>query len=466
MSAVLIFIGAVLRLFMLRARSLWFDEASTLLLASVPLARLPATIVRDEGNPPLFAALMHGWIALFSDPLFGLRLFSALSGIAALFAFRALARRVLPEKARAPALFFAAFSSYWVHLAQDGRVYSFLLLLALLAAIVVWDLGERPTVRRWAAYAALGVAGLYAHYYFAVVLAGHALWLLVRARRERRPLRDWALAHAAIAAVFLPWLPHFRDQLRLHVHDPVLGEALGPRHLLDTVGTIFYDPTFLGLALPQWLPVAVGAGVVVLLGFAAARARRANAVERSGLVFSFCGFGVPLALILLVELILRRPVTQARYFAPLSPYLFLCAAAALDGARAAARGARMLAMLVVVGGLAGYYVSAAYVDPKLGALADALRRTDARRPIVYVGTYYYLPMRVYYLPERPQYLAAEGEGLGYDYAGIPPYDGLMGRERLARLGPCLVIDESRRLTSRLASAATGRQLAPLLFPRP
>jgi mannosyltransferase len=466
MTAVLLALGAALRGFMLGAKSLWFDEASTLLLAAAPLSRLPAMIVRDEGNPPLFAALMHFWVPLFSDPRLGLRAFSALCGVASLFAFRALARRVLPEKDRLPALFFAAFSSYWVHLAQDGRVYAFLLLLALLEASLVWDLAESPAPRRWAAYAALSAAGLYAHYYFAVVLAGHAVWLLARGRAARRNLKDWAIAHAAIAAAFLPWLPFFRAQLRLHVGDPVLGEALTPRHLLDTLGTMFYDPTFLGLALPSWLPVAVGAGAVALLAVAGARARRASGVRRRELAYALFGLGAPLALILLVELALRRPVTQARYFAPFSPFLYLAAASALEGSRLRARAARVLAMLTVAAGLLGYFVSARYVDPHLGALAENLRtRTESRLPIVYVGSYYYLPMRVYYLPERAQYLAAEGN-LGYDYAGIPPYDGLLGPERLRRLGPCLVVDEARRLSPQLAFAADGPALAARLFPRP
>jgi hypothetical protein len=465
MTAAVLALGAFLRLFLLGAKSLWFDEASTLLLAAAPLARLPAMVVRDEGNPPLFSALMHFWVPLFSDPRVGVRLFSALCGIASLFVFRALARRVLPENARTPALVLAGLSSYWVHLAQDGRVYAFLLLLALLIAVLVWDLAQAPTPRRWAAYACLSAAGLYAHYYFAVVLAGHALWLFARAGGSRRDRISWVLAHAAIAAAFLPWLPSFHAQLRLHMGDPVLGEALTPRHLLDTLGTLFFDPTFLGLALPSWLPAALGSGIAVLFGVAATRSRRAPKAEFAGRAFALCGFAVPLAAILVVEFALRRPVTQARYFAPLSPFAYLAVAAALEGPRLRERAARVLVLLVVAGGLVCYYVSALYVDPHLDVLTAALRRTDARLPVVYVGSYYYLPMRVYYLPERAQYLAAEGN-LGYDYAGIPPYDGLMGPARLRRLGPCLVVDEGRRLSSELASAANGSALAARLFVRP
>ena len=115
--------GTVLRLLFLGAKSLWFDEASTLLIAGQPLAELSRILTSNEVNPPLYYALMHFWLKAFVDPRLGLRLFSALCGVASLFAFRALAGRLLPERARLPALWLAAASSFWIHVAQDGRSY-------------------------------------------------------------------------------------------------------------------------------------------------------------------------------------------------------------------------------------------------------------------------------------------------------------------------------------------------------
>ncbi|MFI5363660.1 MAG: glycosyltransferase family 39 protein, partial [Elusimicrobiota bacterium] len=203
-AAALLFAGGLLRLLFLGSRSVWSDEGSTLMLAGVPLSRLAGYLARDEIMPPLFAVLMHFWVRLFSDPKIAIRLFSASCGIAALVVFRGLVGRSLPPKARAFALFLAAASSYWIHLAQDGRMYGLLTLLSVVQARIVFELSERPSARLWAGYAAIAAAGLYTHYYFAVMLAVHASWLIWNGRRAPRVLASCAAAHAAAAAAVWP----------------------------------------------------------------------------------------------------------------------------------------------------------------------------------------------------------------------------------------------------------------------
>jgi len=445
-AAAAILTGAVLRLLFLDAKSLWFDEASTLLLSGLPLARLTPVLVANEVNPPLYYALMHFWLNAFSDPRSGLRLFSALCGIGSLFAFRAVAERLLPERARKTALWLAAASSFWIHIAQDGRAYSLLLLISLLSTLAALKLAERAGARRWTAYAALAALGLYTHYYYAIVLAGHAFWL-VRNVKDRRGL---LLAHAGAALAFAPWLPVLAAQMRAHSGEAVVGEPLGFARVLDLLGTPFFDVTFLGLALPAWTGVAVGAAFLAL-------AIRARSEDRRA--FGFCATHVAaaLALVIVVEVWSGRPVTQARYFTPLSPVLLLLAALG------AGRGwPRVAAAVVVVAGAAGYFFSALTVDPRLDLLAAAIRRSsDASVPVVHLGKYYYLPLRVYYLPERRNLLLASA-AVGMDFKGMPPYPGVIAEAELPALGPCVVVDESRTVSPDRVRLGTGAQLAGLL----
>jgi uncharacterized membrane protein len=449
-AAAAILTGAVLRVLLLGAKSVWFDEASTMLLAGRPLSELPSLLVRNELNPPLYYALMHFWLKAFADPRAGLRLFSALCGVGSLFAFRALTSRLLPERARLPALWLAAASSFWIHAAQDGRAYSLLLLLGLLSTLAALEVSEKPRARLWCGYAALAALGLWTHYYFAILLAGHAAWLGLKTKDRR----GYLLAHAAAALAFAPWLPHLAAQLRTHVGDPVVGEALTFPRALDLLGTTFFDVTFLGLALPSWTGVAVGAGFAALALSAAADARSAK--DRRPFAFCMTHLAAALALVAAAELWSGRPVTQARYFTPLSPVLLLLAAL---GAR---RGwARIAAGAVVAAGCAGYFFSAVMIDPRLDALAAAIRRSsDASVPVVHLGKYYYLPLRVYYLPERRHLLVAS-EAVGMDYRGMPPYPGVVEDKDLPGLGPCVVVDESRTLSLERVSLGTGAQLAAM-----
>ncbi len=462
-TSVLLIFGAALRFAYLGSRSLWFDEALSLIGGTRPLALTRDFLLRCEVSPPLFSALMHAWLPFFADPRLGLRVFSALCGVAALFAFRGLSERLLPPRARLLALFLAAASSYWLHLAQDGRVYGLLSLIIVCEARVALELTERPTRRLWAAYAALGALGLYAHYYFGLILAAHASWLLRHFRSSPRERKALILAHAAVAAAFLPWLPSFLIQFGMHRGDLAVGDPLTPRHLCGLIGTLFFDVTYLGLLLPAWFTPALGAGLLAGCAAGAARlARRGgDADEQRALGFLLWHVVAFISLVGAAELLCGRPVTQARYFASIAPLLYLLLALVLSRPGRPAAVARLAVEALVLAGAVGYFVSGKIVDPRLDRLAASLQGSDRRLPLVYLETYYYLPMRYYYLPERPHFLVAEAAE-GIDYRSLPPYDGVLGRERLSRLGPCVVLDEKRVLGGPARSIGTGAQVAALL----
>ncbi len=459
LAAAALLAGAVLRVLYLGAASLRFDEASTLLIAGRLLAELTSLLVSNEVNPPFYYALMHFWLKVFSDPRFGLRLFSALCAIASLFVFRALAGRVLPERARLTALWFAVLSSFWIHIAQDGRAYSLLLLLSLLSTLATLELSvEKPRLRFYAAYAGLAALGLYTHYYYAILLAGHALWLGRRAAGSARRTAKLLAAHAAAVLLFAPWLFRFVAQFRLHAGEHVVGEALTIARAFDLFGESFFSVTFLGLALPHWTGAVIGAGFAALALTAAVDARRAAARSPERQAFDFCltHLAAALMLVVAVELWSGRPVTQARYFTPLSPILLLLAA---QGARRS--WTRIASGVVMAAGVAGYFFSAVYVDPRLETLSASIRRSsDASVPVVHLGAYYYLPLRVYYLPERRHLLVADA-AVGMDYRGMPPYAGVIEDKDLPRLGPCVVVDQSRTLSPARVSLGTGAQLAAM-----
>lgn len=455
---VVLALGAALRFLFLQSRSLWFDEALSVLVAGQPLARLHWALMHFEASPPLYSALMHFWLALFGDPRLGLRLFSALCGIGALAAFRTLSARLLPERARLLALFLAAVSSYWLHLAQDGRVYALLSLIVVCQALLTVELTRKPTRKLWAAYAALGALGLYAHYFFGMMLATHAAWLFWRRPRERAAV---LAAHAAIALAYLPWLSSFQTQFATHRGDQVVADPLTFRHLCDLIGTQFFDVTYLGLLLPSWFVPALG-GLIFLACAASTRGDAADSEPRTFLLWHAAAFVI---LVAAAELLCGRPVTQARYFAPMAPFLFLLVALVLSRPGRPAQAARPALEALVAVGAVGYFVSGWIIDPHLDRLAAAIRSTDRRLPVVYLETYYYTPLRYYYLPERTHIIVAEASE-GIDYRLFPPYDGVAARERLLRLGPCVLLDEKHILGAPAVSLADGAQVAGLIARSP
>src|SRR5208282_4388365 len=112
----------LLRAVLLLARSLWYNEALTLVLAQARPDQLLPLIRALEARPPLYFLLMHFWIQFFADPMVAIRIFSFICGAAAVWVYYLLCLRVGPKN-RLFAFFMACFSSYWIHYSQDGRDY-------------------------------------------------------------------------------------------------------------------------------------------------------------------------------------------------------------------------------------------------------------------------------------------------------------------------------------------------------
>jgi uncharacterized membrane protein len=77
----LILLGALLRLWMLGSKGLWYDEASTALMARAA----PEQIIWFHWDaafehPPLWVLVMHLWSTAFGDGEAALRVPSALAG--------------------------------------------------------------------------------------------------------------------------------------------------------------------------------------------------------------------------------------------------------------------------------------------------------------------------------------------------------------------------------------------------
>jgi len=456
--------GAVLRLLFFARRSLWFDEANTLAVAMAPLADLPHLVRALEGFPPLHYLLLHFWLPLWSDPMVGLRSFSLVCGIAALAVFLSLCRRTVPGQERF-ALLLGCLSSFWIHTAQDGRVYALFLLLALSSGRLLLALEERWSWGRAAAYAGVCAAGLYAHNFFLLLLCANVAYLVLSPRREPGRWRRWLAVFAAIAAVYLPWLASLPAQVRNWSAVSVLSAPLSASQLLYLLGNMLCDTGFLGFAHEGWTRVA---GLAVLATAAGiALWRRATPEQRRHALFCLVHIAVPLAAAKGLELALRRPVTQTRYLVFVSPFLFLWFAwivGRLEGLPGQALRAGIVVLFLA--GAAAYHAAGIFVDPHLRELADAIRRgSPSGCAVVHLDAYYYTPLRYYYLPQRPHYLFDPGSRT-LNWGALPGYPAAPGQKRISRMGTCVVVDPQRRLFATRLGRATGRQLTAALAAQP
>jgi hypothetical protein len=193
------------RLWRLTASCLWFDEIFSVHAARHTWRGLWHFAAADLIHPPLFYALLKVWVAIGGDSLLWLRLFPALTSIAALVPFLLLARELhVGTKATALALLLTASNGYLIKYAQELRMYSLLLLLTLTSLWLFARLlnSERASKRLLFALFFANLLLVYTHYYGWLVVACEAT-LLVYA--DRRKLRALLLVCVGLALCFAPW---------------------------------------------------------------------------------------------------------------------------------------------------------------------------------------------------------------------------------------------------------------------
>jgi asparagine N-glycosylation enzyme membrane subunit Stt3 len=266
-------LGFVLRIYRIGNEGLWIDEAFSVWLARHPLAAMVGWVSRVDQHPPLYYALLHGWIRLVGDGEAGVRIFSALCGALTIPVVYLLGRRLVDERMGLVGALILAASPFHVRLSQEARMYTLLTLAAasaLYAFVVLLERREggrdffgsatdhgsaanmereakRSQARKgdagspagsgvktgdglwkrtlpWIVYVVSSASAMWTHN--AAVLLPIALNLCVvggvaiqgirpgtpRALWPSSWLRGWIIAQGAVLLLWLPWFPSFISQ--------------------------------------------------------------------------------------------------------------------------------------------------------------------------------------------------------------------------------------------------------------
>jgi mannosyltransferase len=210
--AVVFTLAASVALRCLTRSPMWLDEAQTVNIAQRSLPHLFSAL-REDGSPPLYYVLLHGWMSVFGTSSFAARSLSSVFSIAALPVMAVVARRFrMIDSGPWPAVLLLATCPFVVRYSTEARMYSLVPLLVLLAMLAyerVWSVGGLwPTVVAAAVTGVLVLTQYWSLFLVATVgiAAIVATWRGVRqARRLLPPLVIGCLA-------FVPWLPSFAYQ--------------------------------------------------------------------------------------------------------------------------------------------------------------------------------------------------------------------------------------------------------------
>ncbi len=176
---------------------LWRDELSSWSFATRPVSGLIASARNTGATQLAYYLLLHFWIAAFGDSADAMRTLSVLAMAGAAACVTLVGRKLAGARAGlASGLVFALVPSV-SRFAQEVRFYALEVLVATLATLLLLRALERPSWRRWLAYAAcLAVLG-YIDLVALSVIAGHAAGAALRWWQDRDNRQFWFIPAAA-----------------------------------------------------------------------------------------------------------------------------------------------------------------------------------------------------------------------------------------------------------------------------
>jgi uncharacterized membrane protein len=382
--------------------SLWRDEAFSWAMASHGLGAVALT-ARDF-NPPLYYLLLYAWMQVVGPSEMAMRSLSVVCFCGTLLVVRRFMTDILaiPGRRTWPYLLLFALNPALLYYAVEARMYSLLALLAV-ASFYAY-LARKPVV-----YVLATTAGLYTHYFMALVILTQiaSTMMTERAADRRRQL----MSAFAPVALFAPWAVAMawtgRSDQAFWVDYPAWRFT---PHLLTSIYT-GHDATYGFLERGErWLFVVGLAPIVCWSLLSGLRPSQ----SRPALVHVALWALVPPALVFAASFV--KPIFVPRYLIFSAVGLLLLLVVGLERARPLFR----YAMLAVLCALAGYYQAAQADRHTKGEYRDTIRRIaahSASTDVLCVSSALDFFPAQYYYDETRVFI------LGMPYDRIPSYVG-------------------------------------------
>lgn len=169
---------------------LWRDELSSWSFATRPAGELVRIVRHSNASQLGYYLLLHYWMAVCGDSVLAMRALSVLAMTGAAACVTLVGRRLAgPRAGLLAGLVFALVPSV-SRFAQETRFYALQVLVAMVATLFLLRAIERPSPRRWVAYAVCVALLGYVDLVALCLLAGHLAGVAIRWWQDR----DWRLA--------------------------------------------------------------------------------------------------------------------------------------------------------------------------------------------------------------------------------------------------------------------------------
>lgn len=317
-------IYALLRFWHLTDSCLWFDEIFSIHAAEMDWRNLFWFVAQDLIHPPLFYVLLKIWIAAGGESLLWLRFFPVFFSLFAVAPFILLCRQLkLSALAIAVALSFFAVNGSLIKYAQEVRMYSLLLFLALVS---LWLFVRfLNTGKGFSLIIAVNILLVYSHYFGWLIIASEILACLILARER---LKQISVMLVVTLASYAPWIYAVWQASKINSN---VGQNIGwmtkPNLLIvfqfafDLFEPIYFQNTNRDQPAIVLITLSIVAVCLTAFGFYAADWKNESAVERRNFFLPLIFLFTPILLAFAASWILPYSVWGTRHliiaFAPL-----------------------------------------------------------------------------------------------------------------------------------------------------
>jgi mannosyltransferase len=233
--ALVLLLGATLRIYDLGAESYWLDEAIMIQLTSGSTADILAEY-SASGRPPVYVWLTFSWVQIFGASEAAARALSALIGSGAILAIYYVGKELFGRHVGLSSALLMALSEMQIFHAQNLRYYSLVILLTLISFLYYIRMLRTGSLAQLTVWAITNLLLFFTHFLTVLVFPAQVLHFLIFHRRYRSLWLPWALAQAslAVAATWHLVLPLFQ---RTVVEG---GPAPGPSWIPPTELSMLY----------------------------------------------------------------------------------------------------------------------------------------------------------------------------------------------------------------------------------
>lgn len=241
----LIFVGAVFRIYNLGFNSLWLDEAATLKLSSGTLEEIWSNMAAGDFNPPLFQILEH-FMTMIGTTEIALRLIPALFGIAAIPIMYLVGKEFKDKYIGIILAGLTTFSPFLISYSQEARAYSMMFFLGACMVLLFLRAMKTNKQTEWFLFAIVSAVAFWTHFYSVVLFIPLVIFAAYKFRNDWQPIGFSVVAWFAMA---MPLLFALYNLVLMRASSAPTYGYQGFNLIVQTFSEIFwYYPIAMGFA--------------------------------------------------------------------------------------------------------------------------------------------------------------------------------------------------------------------------